>query len=121
MDQMKRNVVPSTTRLLPLLVAALAILLTSTAYAATPGITGTTFNLTAQAAYITQPDGRMLYSWGYGCNGAPIGYAPVAIHNTFCTSSTNCTKSNSMTFPTSKREVVSNPVPLRLKFVPIAG
>jgi len=84
MDQMKRNVVPSTIRLLPLLVAALAISLTATAYAATPGITGTTFNLTAQAAYITQPDGRMLYSWGYGCNGAPIGYAPVAIHNTFC-------------------------------------
>jgi FtsP/CotA-like multicopper oxidase with cupredoxin domain len=84
MAQMKKNIVTSTTRLLPLLVAALAILLTVTAYAATPGITGTTFNLTAQAAYITQPDGRMLYSWGYGCNGAPSGYAPAAITNTFC-------------------------------------
>jgi FtsP/CotA-like multicopper oxidase with cupredoxin domain len=84
MAQMKKNVATSTTRLLPLLVAALAILLTVTAYAATPGITGTTFNLTAQAAYITQPDGRMLYSWGYGCNGAPSGYAPAAITNGFC-------------------------------------
>src|SRR6516165_2409912 len=43
MDQMKRNVVPSTIRLLPLLVAALAISLTATAYAATPGITSILF------------------------------------------------------------------------------
>src|SRR6516162_10681517 len=75
MDQMKRNVVTSTIKLLPLLVAAFAMLLTATAYAAAPGITGPTFNLTAQAAYITQPDGRMVYSWGYGCNGAPSGFA----------------------------------------------
>ena len=53
------------------------------AYAAAPGITGPTFNLTAQAAYITQPDGQALYSWGYGCNGVPAGYAPQGISG-FC-------------------------------------
>jgi FtsP/CotA-like multicopper oxidase with cupredoxin domain len=45
--------------------------LAATAHAAAPGITGTgttaTFNLTAQPAYLTQPDGQAIYSWGYGC------------------------------------------------------
>ena len=40
-----------------------------------------TFNLTAQPAYLNQPDGSTVYSWGYGCNGAPSGFAPVAIKN----------------------------------------
>ena len=30
-----------------------------------------TFNLTAQPAYLTQPDGQAIYSWGYGCTTAP--------------------------------------------------
>jgi FtsP/CotA-like multicopper oxidase with cupredoxin domain len=64
----------------------MAMLLTATANAAAPGITGPTFNLTAQAAYISQPDGAAVYSWGYGCNGAPSGFAPAAITNTFCNS-----------------------------------
>ena len=72
----------SKTRLFVLLV--LALLLTATAQAAAPGITGPTFNLTAQAASISQPDGAAVYSWGYGCNGTPIGYAPSAISNAFC-------------------------------------
>lgn len=46
---------------------ALFSLFATTAQAAVPGITGTTFNLTASADYITTPDGAMLYSWGYGC------------------------------------------------------
>src|ERR1700736_1248323 len=50
--------------------------LAATAFAAAPGITGTTFNLTAQQAYLNQPDGEAVYSWGYGCNGAPAGFAP---------------------------------------------
>jgi FtsP/CotA-like multicopper oxidase with cupredoxin domain len=62
----------------------LALLITNAAHAAAPGITGPSFNLTAQAAYITQPDGQMIYSWGYGCSGAPTGYAPAAISSTFC-------------------------------------
>src|SRR5215469_5809973 len=47
-----------------------------TAHAAAPGITGPTFNLTAQPAYLTQPDGQLIYSWGYGCSSAPAGFAP---------------------------------------------
>jgi FtsP/CotA-like multicopper oxidase with cupredoxin domain len=66
------------TRLLLALTVALSALLTATAHAAAPGITGPTFNLTAQAAYITQPDGLMIYSWGYGCVGAPTGFNPPA-------------------------------------------
>jgi hypothetical protein len=50
--------------------------LAATAYAAVPGITGPSFNLTAQQAYLNQPDGEAVYSWGYGCNGTPTGFAP---------------------------------------------
>jgi hypothetical protein len=66
--------------------AVLAMLLTSTAFAAVPGITGPTFNLTAQQAYLNQPDGAAVYSWGYGCNGAPSGFLPAAITNATCNS-----------------------------------
>ncbi|MBA0084402.1 MAG: multicopper oxidase domain-containing protein [Acidobacteria bacterium Pan2503] len=53
-----------------------ALLLTPMAYAAAPGITGPAFNLTAQQAYLNQPDGEAVYSWGYGCSGTPAGFAP---------------------------------------------
>src|SRR6266566_7265485 len=66
-------------RLLPLACAALGALMSAAAQAAAPGITGPTFNLTAQTAYLSQPDGLSVYSWGYGCNGAPSGSAPAAI------------------------------------------
>ena len=66
-----------TRRLLPMLMAVAS--LTATAHAAAPGITGPTFNLTAAPAYLTQPDGQSLYSWGYGCNGDSAGYAPASI------------------------------------------
>src|SRR5215469_139010 len=65
---------------------AVVFLLSATGFAAAPGITGPTFNLTARQAYISQPDGESGYSWGYGCNGAPAGYAPAAITGTFCNS-----------------------------------
>jgi FtsP/CotA-like multicopper oxidase with cupredoxin domain len=64
------------TQLLLALTVAVTLLLTSAAHAAVPGITGPTFNLTAQQAYLNQPDGEAVYSWGYGCNGAPAGFAP---------------------------------------------
>src|SRR5690349_1164305 len=54
------------------------------ALAAVPGITGPTFNLSARAGYISQPDGSSVYSWGYGCSVAPSGFAPSAITDTFC-------------------------------------
>ena len=72
----------SHSRLLNTILMAAATL--AVAHAAAPGITGPTFNLTAQAASLTQPDGAAIYSWGYGCNGAPSGYAPAAITTRFC-------------------------------------
>jgi FtsP/CotA-like multicopper oxidase with cupredoxin domain len=73
----------------PLLLAltvTVALLLAPTAFAAAPGITGPTFNLVASPAFISQPDGQMIYSWGYGCNGDPSGFAPAAISTRFCNS-----------------------------------
>ena len=64
----------SETHLLLATMVAVALLLTPAAFAAAPGITGTgatgTFNLVAQAEYLTQPDGASVYSWGYGCSGS---------------------------------------------------
>jgi FtsP/CotA-like multicopper oxidase with cupredoxin domain len=67
-----------------LLAPALALFLTAVAHAAVPGITGPAFNLTAQPAFLNQPDGNAVYSWGYGCNGSPAGTAPIAITQTPC-------------------------------------
>jgi FtsP/CotA-like multicopper oxidase with cupredoxin domain len=59
----------------------------ASAYAAAPGITGTTFNLTAQANYITQPDGTSVYSWGYGC---ATGFTPAFLPATIPAPATGC-------------------------------
>jgi FtsP/CotA-like multicopper oxidase with cupredoxin domain len=64
------------TQLLVALVAAATLFLAPVAFAAAPGITGPTFNLTAQQAYLNMPDGEAVYSWGYGCSSAPAGFAP---------------------------------------------
>jgi FtsP/CotA-like multicopper oxidase with cupredoxin domain len=69
-------------RFLSVVVAAVALLLAASAHAAAPGITASTggsstFNLNAGPGYSSQPDGVLVYSWGYGCsvvNGAT--YAP---------------------------------------------
>ena len=63
------------------LVAApiVALLLGAAGHAAVPGITGPTFNLNAGTGNINQPDGNQVYTWGYGCNGAPTATAPTAI------------------------------------------
>ncbi len=66
-------------RLLPWAMAAAVWLVTAVVHAAAPGITGPVFNLTAQPAYISQPDGQAVYSWGYGCNGTPSGFSPSTI------------------------------------------
>jgi FtsP/CotA-like multicopper oxidase with cupredoxin domain len=77
-----KNKISKTYSLLAL--AALVLFVMPAAFAATPGITGPTFNLTAQTAFLNQPDGNSVYSWGYGCNGAPSGFAPAAITNAVC-------------------------------------
>lgn len=63
-----------------LVFAALALwaLHAAPAAAAVPGITGPTFTLVASADTVSQPDGAAIYAWGYGCDGAPAGYAPFA-------------------------------------------
>ena len=73
MSQMKTKTRIMIARLFPVLMAVAAMLFTPTAHAAVPGITGSSFDLRAQANYISQPDGSMVYSWGYGCNSAPSG------------------------------------------------
>ena len=60
-----------------LMAPVLTVLLAATAPAAVPGISGTTFNLTAQTAYLNQPDGNSVYSWGYGCD--PTKPAPTFV------------------------------------------
>src|SRR5256885_7770969 len=74
------------TQLVLALTVAVALMVTPLAKAAAPGITGTTFNLTAQSAFISQPDGQAVYSWGYGCASAPSAdaFAPAAISGGFC-------------------------------------
>jgi FtsP/CotA-like multicopper oxidase with cupredoxin domain len=60
--------------------AAAALLLLGPAHAAAPGVKGTSFSLTAAPAYISQPDGQAIYSWGYACNAtAGLAAAPSTI------------------------------------------
>jgi FtsP/CotA-like multicopper oxidase with cupredoxin domain len=73
-------------RLLKGATIASASLFMLAANAAAPGITGPSFDLTAAAGYISQPDGASIYSWGYGCNSAPGGYAPTALSGASCAS-----------------------------------
>jgi FtsP/CotA-like multicopper oxidase with cupredoxin domain len=68
-----------------LLASVVALWLAAAAHATTPGISGnpaagstSTFNLTAQQAFLTQPDGQAVYSWGYGC---VAGSAPAFLPN----------------------------------------
>lgn len=67
-----------------LAVIAAAPFIAPAAFAASPGITGPTFNLVASAGHTSQPDGTFVYSWGFGCDGAPTGYAPAGISHQFC-------------------------------------
>jgi len=75
MSEMKMKPTQSISIARFVLAPVLALFLSAAAQAAAPGITGPTFNLTAQTAFLNQPDGNQVYSWGYGCNGAPAGFA----------------------------------------------
>jgi FtsP/CotA-like multicopper oxidase with cupredoxin domain len=76
-----------------LLVAVMAAVasLAATAHAAAPGISGGTgtpvFNLTAQPAYLNQPDGSSVYSWGYGCQST---WSPTFLPATIASPSSGC-------------------------------
>ena len=68
-------------------VVAVALLLAASTHAAAPGIKGTSFNLNAGEAWSSQPDGVLVYSWGYGCTGgtpAPASFAPATVAGAFC-------------------------------------
>jgi FtsP/CotA-like multicopper oxidase with cupredoxin domain len=74
----------TTGRILRLLAMATTLLLATAVRAAVPGITGPGFTLTATEGYITQPDGNMVYSWGYGCTSAWSTFAPAGMGGAFC-------------------------------------
>jgi len=89
MRTMKMKNTISIPRLLPVAMMALVVMFATTVYGATPGITGTgtvaTFNLTAQTAFLNQPDGAAVYSWGYGCAaGSAPTFLPAAITTATC-------------------------------------
>ncbi len=73
-----------------LLALTLGVFTAAGAHAAVPGITSTngtagTFNLTAQTAFLNQPDGNQIYSWGYGCvSGSAPSFVPAAITTASC-------------------------------------
>src|SRR5437879_13257966 len=81
-------------RMLPLLAAAAGSLLAAAAQAAAPGISGNTITLSASPAYLTQPDGLSVYSWGYGCTGGALAAGP-----SFVPAATKTTVSPSLTLP----------------------
>jgi FtsP/CotA-like multicopper oxidase with cupredoxin domain len=86
------NTIMATTlnRLLAWVAAATAaLLLIGSAHAAAPGISGgsgaaASFTLTAQPAYLSQPDGQSVYSWGYGCTTPPTTFVPATTTTPFC-------------------------------------
>ena len=71
-------------RLLGSAAVCLASLLAVPAWAAAPGITGPVFDLVAKDGYTSQPDGASVYTWGYGCNSAPAGFAPATVAGANC-------------------------------------
>jgi FtsP/CotA-like multicopper oxidase with cupredoxin domain len=83
-----KNTIAKTQMLFGLTIAiAVALLLAPSAFAAAPGIQGTAFNLTAKVAFLTQPDGQAIYSWGYGCTGNTPGsasFTPAMTVTQFC-------------------------------------
>jgi FtsP/CotA-like multicopper oxidase with cupredoxin domain len=85
-----RNMKSFTGRLLSGAAIACSSLLALTAQAAAPGITTTTgtratFTLNAAAAYISQPDGESVYSWGYGCTtGSALSFSPTGMAGAAC-------------------------------------
>ncbi len=87
MRPMNMKYATSKTHLFLALVVAVTLSLARPASAAVPGITGnpttattsSLFNLTAQDAYLNQPDGSAIYSWGYGCvTGSTPAFVPAA-------------------------------------------
>jgi FtsP/CotA-like multicopper oxidase with cupredoxin domain len=67
----------------------LGSMLALSAHAAAPGITGAAgapvFNLSAAAMRVNQPNGKSLYSWGYGCTSTTgNSFAPATVRGANC-------------------------------------
>ncbi len=74
------NMTNAISKTLWILLAAVTLLATEV-FGAVPGVTSTagtigTFSLTAQPAYLNQPDGSAVYSWGYGCVAGSATFLP---------------------------------------------
>src|SRR5206468_9635931 len=83
---MKKAIFRSAQLLAPI---ALAMWFAASAHAAAPGITTTgTFQLVAAEAYLNQPDGQAIYSWGYGCKS---GFTPTFLPSTIAAPAGACT------------------------------
>src|SRR3984885_6615890 len=86
------NNVCAVSRLLAAGMAAGVCLFAASANAAAPGITATpasttpgAFNLNAGPGTSSQPDGELIYSWGYGCSTGSATYSPAAFSSIgFC-------------------------------------
>jgi FtsP/CotA-like multicopper oxidase with cupredoxin domain len=90
-------------RLLPL-ATAVALTWAAAAQAAAPGITGTgttgSFALTATDAFINQPDGNQVYSWGYGCTaGSTPAFVPAALTASLAALNANAPACSTMQIP----------------------
>jgi FtsP/CotA-like multicopper oxidase with cupredoxin domain len=94
MNYATSNNVCAVSRLIAAGVAAGVCLLAASANAAAPGITATpssitpgVFNLNAGPGTSSQPDGELIYSWGYGCSTNSATYSPAAFASIgFCPS-----------------------------------
>jgi len=75
------------TQLLVAALIAVTMMFSMSAWAAAPGIKSNSFSLTAQAAFLNQPDGQAIYSWGYGCLTQPAAsaFVPPMSRTAFCT------------------------------------
>ena len=76
-------------RFLSVVAAAVVLLLAASAHAAAPGLdgraAGSSFSLNAGEAWSSQPDGVLVYSWGYGCaTGFSPTFAPATVALPFC-------------------------------------
>jgi FtsP/CotA-like multicopper oxidase with cupredoxin domain len=82
MNYSTTNILGAVQRTLSAAITIGGLLLSGAANAAVHGITGgptaPTFNLTASASTISQPDGANIYAWGYGCTSAPTGFLPAS-------------------------------------------
>jgi FtsP/CotA-like multicopper oxidase with cupredoxin domain len=85
---------------LALVIMALLLLAAGRAHAAIDGVTGTTFDLTAKAGYISTPDGNSIYMWGYALENDDMQYpGPTLIVNAGATVTVNLT--NQLAVPVS--------------------